>query len=65
MTVLSQIRMKVICDEPLPVLCREEPDIEKNKGMLFQFGDSAFISDESIKFQLYIVTNFLKSQNIV
>ena len=49
------VGMKVICDEPLPVLCREEPDIEKNKGMLFQFGDSAFISDESEKYEFYIL----------
>ena len=49
------VGMKVICDEPLPVLCREEPDIEKNQGMLFQFGDSAFISDESEKYEFYIL----------
>lgn len=49
------VGMKVICDDPLPVLCRKEPDIEKNKGMSFQFGDRAFISDESEKYEFYIL----------
>lgn len=49
------VGMKVVCDMPLPVLCREEPNIEKNEGMLFQFGKSAFISDESEKYEFYIL----------
>ena len=32
-----RVGMKVKCDEPLPVLYREEPDIEQNEGVLFQF----------------------------
>ena len=31
------IGMKVKCDEPLPVLCREEPDIEKNESEKYEF----------------------------
>ena len=50
-----RVGMKVKCDEPLPVLYREEPDIEKNEGILFQFGDKAFISDESEKYEFYIL----------
>ena len=50
-----RIGMKVKYDEPLPVLCREEADIEKNNGVLFQFGDKAFISDESEKYEYYIL----------
>ena len=50
-----RVGMKVKCDEPLPVLYREEPDIEKNEGVLFQFGDKAFISDESEKYEFYIL----------
>lgn len=49
------VGMKVVCDEPLPVLCREEPDIKKNNGMSFQFGDRAFISDESEKYEFYML----------
>lgn len=51
------VGMKVKCDEPLPVLCREEPDIEKNQGVLFRFGDKAFVSDESEKYEFYILDN--------
>ena len=47
--------MKLKCDEPLRILYREEPDIEKNEGVLFQFGDKAFISDESEKYEFYIL----------
>lgn len=50
-----RVGMKVKCDDPVPVLCREEPDIEKNEGVLFQFGDKAFISDESEKYEFYIL----------
>ena len=50
-----RVGMKVKCDEPLPVLYREEPDIEKNEGVLCQFGDKAFISDESEKYEFYIL----------
>lgn len=49
------VGMQVKYDAPLPVLYREEPDIEKNKGVLFQFGDRAFISDESEKYEFYIL----------
>lgn len=52
-----RVGMKVKCDDPVPVLCREEPDIEKNEGVLFQFGDKAFISDESEKYEFYILHN--------
>ena len=31
-------------------------DIEKNEGVLFQFGDKAFISDESEDYEFYILT---------
>ena len=51
----SLIGMNVVCDAPLPVLCREEPDIKKNQGILFQFGEHAFISDESEKYEFYIL----------
>lgn len=50
-----RIGMKVKYDEPLPVLCREETDIEKNGGVLFRFGDKAFVSDESEKYEFYIL----------
>ena len=50
-----RVGMKVKCDEPVPVLYREEMDIEKNEGVLFQFGDKAFISDESEKYEFYIL----------
>lgn len=50
-----RVGMKVKCDEPVPVLCRVEPDIEKNEGVLFQFGDKAFISDESEMYEFYIL----------
>lgn len=49
------LKIKVIYDDPLPVLCREEPDIEKNQGILYQFGTKAFISDESEKYEFYIL----------
>lgn len=49
------IGMKVKCDVPLPALCREEPDIKKNQGILFQFGDKAFMSDESEMYEFYIL----------
>ncbi len=49
--------MEVKYDEPVPVLCREEPDIEKNRGILYQFGDKVFISDESEKYEFYILDN--------
>lgn len=52
-----RVGMKVKYDEPVPVLCREEPDIEKNQGILFQFGDNAFMSDESEKYEFYILDN--------
>lgn len=51
------VGMKVKYDEPLPVLYREETDIEKNQGILFQFGDKTFISDESKKYEFYILDN--------
>ena len=51
----SIIELEVIYDMPLPVLYREEPDKEKNKGVSFQFGDKAFISDESEKYEFYIL----------
>lgn len=49
------VGMDVKCDAPLPVLCREEPNIENNNGVLFRFGDKAFISDESEKYEFYIL----------
>ena len=49
------VGMEVKYDAPLPVLCREEPNIENNNGVLFQFGDKAFISDESEKYEFYIL----------
>lgn len=49
------VGMKVKYDFPLPVLCREESDIKNNKGVLFEFGDNAFISDESEKYEFYIL----------
>lgn len=49
------VEMEVECDVPLPVLCREEPNIENNNGILFKFGDKAFISDESEKYEFYIL----------
>lgn len=49
------VGMKVKCDDPLPVLCREKSDMESNKGVLFRFGDKAFISDESEKYEFYIL----------
>lgn len=49
------VGVEVKCDAPLPVLCREEPNIENNNGVLFQFGDNAFISDESEKYEFYIL----------
>lgn len=49
------IGMKVKYDEPMPVLYREESDVEKNKGILYDFEDKAFISDESEKYEFYIL----------
>ena len=42
-------------DNPVPVLYREEQDIENNNGLLFQFGDNAFVSDESERYEFYIL----------
>lgn len=52
------VGMEVKCDVPLPVLCREEPNIENNNGVLFRFGDKAFISDESEKYEFYILDSY-------
>ena len=49
------VGMEVEYDTPLPVLCREEPNIENNNGVLFRFEDKAFISDESEKHEFYIL----------
>ena len=49
------VGMEVECDAPLPVLCREESNIQNNNGVLFRFGDKAFISDESEDYEFYIL----------
>lgn len=49
------IELEVVYDVPLPVLYREESDKEKNKGVSFQFGDKAFMSDESEKYEFYVL----------
>lgn len=49
------IEIVVEYDPPKPVLYRKDTNLEDKSGMLFCFGDSAFVSDESCDYEFYIL----------
>lgn len=47
------VGMEVAYDAPDPVLYREDPDAENKEGIHFCFGEYAFVSDESCKYEYF------------
>jgi hypothetical protein len=51
------VEMEVIYDKPEPVLHRLVKDAMNQSGIHFQFGEQSFISDESSKYEFFILEN--------
>lgn len=51
----QKIEVAVEYDSPKPVIHKEKDDSGKPEGIVFNFGDKAFLSDESEDYEFYIL----------